>query len=578
MWSDQPLAPGRSTRQPAWCRFYGSVPASLEYPEGTVYDALRSAGERYPDAVALEFLGVTTTYRALGRQIEAAARALATLGLAAGDRLMICMPTSPQAVVAYYAASSIGVVSAMVHPLATALELDGFARSSRSRVALTLDALYGRFTRALAAGTLQTLVLTRLPDALTPLKRIGFWMSRGRKIPAVPLDPRVRWWTDLLTHAHPPAPRPVGDTHALSTILFSGGTTGTPKGIMLSHRNIVSNGLQVARWVDMRRGDRVLAALPLFHGFGLSSLVNAPLMSGCRVILVPEFSPEAIARVILHARPNFMAGVPSLYDALTRHGALRGIDLSCIKAAFSGGDLLPPRVKQQFDQVLADGGSHARVLEGYGLTENVTGVTVMPLHVERPESVGVPLPDTLVAICQPESTRDLPIGEVGEICVSGPAVMLGYLDDPATTAATLRRHDDGRVWLHTGDIGRRDEAGFFYFLGRRKRMIKSSGFNVFPGEVEQVLCGHPAVAEAHVLGLPDESRGERVKAYVVTLAPHSATPDLAAELIEHCRKQLIKWSCPREVEFRSSLPKNRVGKVDEPALLAGESDSGSTPP
>jgi long-chain acyl-CoA synthetase len=571
------LAGDRSDPQPLWCSFYGDVPASIEYPECTVSDAVRSAETRHPDAVALEFLGVTTTYRALGRQIEEAARALAALGLAAGDRLMIAMPTSPQAIVAYYAANSIGVVPAMVHPLATAPELEALARLSRSRVAVGLDALYARFTRALDTGALQTLILTRLSDALTPLKRIGFWMSRGRRIPAVPPEPRVHWWTELLAHSHAPAPRPAGKGHALSTILFSGGTTGMPKGIMLSDRNLISNGLQVARWVDMREGDRVLAALPLFHGFGLSTLVNAPLMSGCRVILVPEFSPKTIARLIRHSRPNFMAGVPSLYEALTRQGALKGIDLSCIEAAFSGGDMLPPQVKQRFDQVLAAGGSHARVLEGYGLTENVTGVTVMPLHVERAGSVGVPLPDTLVAICEPESSRELSIGQAGEICVSGPSVMLGYLDDPATTAATLRRHDNGRIWLHTGDIGRRDEDGFFYFLARRKRMIKSSGFNVFPGEVEQVLRAHPGVAEAHVVGVPDESRGERVKAYVVTTAPDSATPELAAELIEHCRRQLIKWSCPREIEFRRDLPKNRVGKVDERALLGSDSGSRSTP-
>jgi long-chain acyl-CoA synthetase len=563
---------------PTWYRFYGEVPPSLEYPECTVSEAVHAAAKRHPDAVALEFLGVTTTYREFGRQIDQAARALAALGLMTGDRFMIAMPTSPQAVVAYYAANSIGAVPAMVHPLSTATEVEGFARSSRARLALTLDSFYGRFTRSLDTGALRKLVLTRLSDALPPLKRLAFWLARGRKIPRVPSDRRVSWWARLLARTYPPAPVPVRDIHVPSTILFSGGTTGGPKGIMLSDRNLVTDGLQSARWVRMREGDRVLAALPLFHGFGLSTLVNAPLMSGCRVILVPEFSPEAVARLIRRSRPNVIAGVPSLYDALTRHGALRGIDLSCIRAAFSGADTLPPPVKQRFDQVLADGGSEARLLEGYGLTENVAGVMAMPLHLERAGSVGIPLPDTLVAIFEPESGRELPVGEAGEICVSGPAVMLGYLDDPAATAEALRRHADGRVWLHTGDIGRRDDDGFFYFLGRRKRMIKSSGFNVFPGEVEQVLCTHSAVAEAYVLGVPDESRGERVKAYVVPRVPGSGTPALAAELIEHCRGQLIKWSCPREIEFRRELPKNRVGKVDQRALLEGASGGGSTSP
>lgn len=553
---------------PTWCRFYGDVPASLVYPDRTLYQSVRLTVERIPDAIACEFLGATVTYRELGRRIERMADALSALRLGAGDRLLIVMPTSPQAVVAYYAANALGAVAAIVHPLSTAAEIEGYARASGSRIALTLGALYHRLAPALDTGAIQTLVLTHLVDGLSPLTRAGFWLARGRRIPRVPPDPRVRWWTKLMDGGHPAAPRPIRDPAGLSTILFSGGTTGVPKGIMLSDRNLSSNGAQVARWVSMREGDQVLAALPLFHGFGLSTLVNAPLMTGCRVILVPEFSAKAVARLIRRSRPNFIAGVPSLYDALTRRGTLEGADLSCIKAAFSGGDTLPAPVKERFDRLLADGGSKARLLEGYGLTENVTAVIVMPLHETRAGSVGVPIPDTLVTIRDPESGLELPAGESGEICISGPSVMLGYLNDPAATAVTLRRHEDGRTWLHTGDIGRRDVDGYFYFLGRRKRMIKSSGFNVFPAEVEQVLCAHQDVAEAYVMGVPDDSRGERVKAYVVP-QPGAATGDLAARLTEHCLKQLARWSCPREIELRRELPRNRVGKVDQRALLEG---------
>jgi long-chain acyl-CoA synthetase len=216
-------------------------------------------------------------------------------------------------------------------------------------------------------------------------------------------------------------------------------------------------------------------------------------------------------------------------------------------------------------------------LEGYGLTENVSAVSVMPLHHERAGSVGVPLPDTLVTIRDFESGRELPVGEAGEICVSGPSVMLGYLNDPATTERVLRRHEDDRLWLHTGDIGRRDEDGFFYVLGRRKRMIKSSGFNVFPAEVEQVLCAHPEVAEAYVLGMAEDGRGERVKAYVVPIDPAAATPELVTRLMQHCRARLSQWSCPREIEFRRELPKTGVGKVDERALVGGTAARGPIP-
>jgi long-chain acyl-CoA synthetase len=553
---------------PAWCRFYGDVPDRLVYPDHTLYQAVRLTVDRIPEAVACEFLGRTMIYRELGRRIERVADALAALGLRDGERLLIVMPTSPQAVVAYYAANALGAVAALVHPLAAPAEIEGYARDSGARIALTLDALYPRLAPALDSGVVTTLVITRLADGLPLLTRAGFWLARGRRIARVPPDPRVRWWAELMGEDHPRAPRPTRDPSTPSTILFSGGTTGVPKGIMLSDRNIISNGVQVARWVDMREGDRTLAVLPLFHGFGLSTLVNAPLMTGGRVILVPEFSPKAVARLIRRSRPNFIAAVPSLYDALTRRGALKGADLSCIEAAFAGGDTLSPRVKERFDRLLAEGGSRARLLEGYGLTENVTAAVVMPLHEQRPGSIGVPLPDVFVTIRDPESGVELTVGEPGEICISGPSVMLGYLNDPATTAVALRPHEDGRTWLHTGDMGRRDAEGWFWFLGRRKRMIKSSGFNVFPGEVEQVLCAHPDVAEAYVMGVPDDSRGERVKAYVVP-RPDAVTGDLVVRLMAHCVERLARWSCPREIVLRDELPKNRVGKVDQRELVGG---------
>jgi long-chain acyl-CoA synthetase len=229
-------------------------------------------------------------------------------------------------------------------------------------------------------------------------------------------------------------------------------------------------------------------------------------------------------------------------------------------------------VRERFEQLVAERGGTVKLVEGYGLTEAVTAIMGMPLHERRPGSIGLPFPDMLAMICEPGTTLTRPPGEEGEICISGPAVMLGYLDDPEATAATLQEHEDARIWLHTGDIGRMDEDGFFYFTARLKRMIKSSGFNVYPTQVEAVLYEHPAVAEACVVGIPDAAQGERVKAFIVTSEPALAGPELADELIQHCRERLIKWSCPRDVEFRDELPKTRVGKIDFAALVHGESE------
>ncbi|HET7856372.1 MAG TPA: AMP-binding protein [Gaiellaceae bacterium] len=550
-----------------WLRFYGDVPETLDYPEITLYEAVARSAAKRPDAVAIDFLDATLTYRELVEAIDRCAAALAALGVEAEERITISTPTCPQGVIAFYAAAKLGAVASMIHPLSTPSEIAGYLTISRSRVALTLDAFYSRFAEVRDRTPLETLVLARIPDYLPIMKRLGFWWTRGRKIPSIPADARVRWWSRLMREEQPPASAGPASASDLAALLYSGGTTGAPKAIMLSHRNFISEGMQVAAWVGLDESDTVLAVLPIFHGFGLGALINAALLSGAKVVMVPVYGPDVVAKLLRTKRPTLTAGPPTLYESLARDPSLRRADLSSLRAAFSGADTLPATVRERFERLVTERGGRVRLLEGYGLTEAVTAIMGMPLHEYRPESIGIPFPDIVAEICEPGTTRQLPPGEEGEICVSGPAVMLGYLDDPEATAAALKAHDDGRVWLHTGDIGRRDEDGFFYFTSRSKRMIKSSGFNVYPAQVEAVLYRHPAVAEACVVGVPDEAQGERVKAFVVAEDAAGAGPALAAELIEYCREHLIKWSCPRDVEFLDELPKTRMGKIDYVALM-----------
>lgn len=551
-----------------WFRFYGHVPTTLEYPRTRVDEAVAQAAALRPDAPAYDFLGRTATYGVLQERIDRCASGLARLGLGAGDRITISMPTSPQGVVAFYAASRLGAVSSMIHPLSAPDEIAHYLTLSGSRFALTLDAFYRRFAEIRGRTPLETLVLARIGDELSLPKRLGFWATRGRKIPAVPADADVVWWRDLMDGPVAELPTPVTAPDELATILYSGGTTGLPKGIMLSHHNVNSEALQVAAWVGISERDVILAVLPIFHGFGLGALVHAGLVSGAKLVMVPQFSAEIVAKLMRAKRPTLMAGVPTLYDSLARDPSLQKADLSSLRAAFSGADTLQPGVRQRFEQLVADRGGEVRLLEGYGLTEAVTAIMGNPLHAPRVGSIGIPFPDIDAKVCELGSEAEVPVGSDGEICVAGPPVMLGYLDDPAATAETLRTHADGRTWLHTGDLGRMDEDGFFTFAARSKRMIKSSGFNVYPGQVEAVLGEHPAVAECCVIGVPDEAQGERVKAVVVLREPATASDELAAELIDHCRQRLIKWSCPRDVEFRAELPLTKIGKIDYRALEA----------
>jgi len=552
--------------QKPWLKFYQDVPHSIHYPRVTMYEALLQTVQKNPDDVAFEFLGYTSTYRQFLTEIDQCAGALAALGLKKGDRITISMPTMPQGIICFYAANKLGAVASMIHPLSTAKEIEFYLNVAQSRFALTLDAFYGKFKEVQNTTPLQTLILARIPDYLSLIKRVAFGLTKGRQIAGVPSDPMVKWWKDLMKGRYPQAPEVQMDTDDLAVILYSGGTTGVPKGIMLSNRNFISEGKMVSEWGKLDNATSVLAILPIFHGFGLGVCINACFMGGGKSILVPVFTPETVADLIRSRKPSFVIGVPTLFDALSRNPKMHKADLSCLRATFSGADALPRPVKERFEDMVKKQGGNIQLLEGYGLTEAVTAIMATPIGCYREGSIGVPFPDMLAKIVRPGTIEEASTGEEGEICVSGPAVMLGYLDQPEETANTLKEHADGRVWLHTGDIGAMDEDGFFYFKLRQKRMIKSSGMNVYPAQVEELLYKHPKVRDVCVIGVPDEAQVQAVKAFVVLKDPADACPETEKELIHYSRDHLIKWSCPRSIEFREDLPKTLVGKIAFNAL------------
>jgi long-chain acyl-CoA synthetase len=544
-----------------WLKFYEGIPESIDYPEVTMYEAVMETAKKFPEAIAYDFIGYTSTYQQFAEDINRFANILAWLGLAKGDRITIAMPTTPQGIICFYAANKLGAVASMIHPLSTISEIEFYVSASKSKFALTIDAFYGKFKEVMDNTGLELLILTKIPDYLPLLKGIGFTLTKGRKIPKVPPDSRVRWWKDLMKKTVPDAPKAVMGTHELAVILYSGGTTGKPKGIMLSNYNFISEGLQCAHWVGMDRRDSILAILPIFHGFGLGVCVNSAFMGGGKSILVPTFTPEDVAKLIKNKRPSLVVGVPTLFEALNNHPGFQKTDLSCLKAAFCGADTLPRVVKEKFEAIVKRQGGNVKLLEGYGLTEAVTAIMAAPLNEYREGSIGIPFPDMKAKIIDPETRKEVPVGEEGEICIAGPAVMMGYLDQLEETANTLIKHEDGETWLHTGDIGTMDQDGFFYFRLRQKRMIKSSGMNVYPAQVEEQLYKHPEIAEVCVIGVPDKAQVERVKAFVVLKDKSKAGPEMEKQLVAHCRKDLIKWSCPREIEFRDELPLTLIGKV-----------------
>ena len=347
-----------------------------------------------------------------------------------------------------------------------------------------------------------------------------------------------------------------------AAILYSGGTTGVTKGIVLTNLNFNALAKQVITANPIYRvGDKMLAAMPIFHGFGLGVCIHTMLAGGGRCVLVPRFTPKSYAKLITKYRCNFIAGVPTLFEALLRLPSMNGADLSSLKGVFSGGDSLSVELKKKFDAFLYDHKAIIQVREGYGTTECVTASCLTPPQMHKEGSIGIPFPDTYYKIVKPGTAEELPYGEEGEILLAGPSVMQGYLDMPVETAETIREHADGLKWVYTGDLGTMDEEGFIYFKGRAKRMIISSGYNIYPAQLENVFDAHEKVQMSCAIGVPDDYKMEKVKMFVMPKNGVTADESLKEELMAYARKHIAKYAMPYDIEFRAELPKTLVGKV-----------------
>lgn len=548
-----------------WLSHCGSVPASLRYPAGSIYSMLESDALALPRVPALHFLGRATSKAEFLERVVLMSRALAAAGLGKGDRVIVCLPNVPQAVIAFYALSRLGAVFAPIHPLSTAAEITGFCRQAGAAWALTLDGFFPRFAPALESGLIRRIVVCSIGEEAGFASRLGYALGPGRKIKPVAYGEKVLSWKGLESRAR--AAPELGEVDPLraadpALILFSGGTTGESKAILLSNLNCNALAVQTgAAGGPIEPGDVILSILPVFHGFGLAVGIHAILVQGGTCVLVPRFKAKALASLVRRYRPAYMAGVPTLFSALAADAKFRAAPLSSFKGIFCGGDSLSPEIKYRFDEALRAGGGTAVLREGYGMTESVTANMLMPSGEYRERSIGVPYPDMLAKVVKAGGEEECPPGEEGEICVSGPTVMLGYLDDPQATAAALRRHADGRVWLHSGDLGCMDGDGFFYFRQRAKRVIKTSGISVYPSTVEDVLNKHPAVKLSCVIGVPHPVQVEVPKGFVTLNSGFAPSESLERELIEHCRSMLIPHSCPRCIEFLPEMPMTKVGKV-----------------
>jgi long-chain acyl-CoA synthetase len=553
-----------------WFKFYDEgVPHTLEVPPVTIPDFLRQSARKYPSQVATVFMGARLTYRRLKEQVDRFAAALMDLGVRKGDRVAIMLPNCPQAVIAYYATLSLGAVAVMTNPLYVERELEHQWTEAGVETAVILDRLWSRVQKVHPKTPLKRVIVTGIQDYLPfpknllyPFKarREGTWVD-------IPRQEGVVSFKRLVAHQPKVGLKIEVKPDDLACLQYTGGTTGTPKGVMLTHRNLVASVTQMRRFLlhkNEEATDRAIAVLPLFHVYGMNGVMNLGLHLAATLVLLPLFDIKMLMDTIRKERPTFFLGVPALYVAVNNYPGVDKMDLTCIKACFSGAAPLPVEVIEKFEER-----TQARIAEAYGLTEASSVTHVNPMYgLRKHGSVGVPIPGTDARIVDSDTgTRDLPPGQVGELVVKGPQVMKGYWNQPAGTAEVLR---DG--WLYTGDLARMDEDGYFYIVERKKDLILSSGFNIYPREVEEVLYEHPKVLEAAVVGVPDRVRGEKVKAFVVLKPNQTAT---RSEIIRFCRERLAPYKVPRAVAFRDDLPKSLAGKVLRRALREEEAALGA---
>jgi len=538
-----------------WFKFYDEdVPHSLTVPPTTVPDLLGRSAERHPAQVATVFVGARLTYRKLKRQVDRFAAGLADLGVKRGDRVAILLPNCPQTIIAYYATLSLGAVAVLTNPLYVERELVHQWRDAGVETAVILDRLWPRVQKVRDQVPLKRVIFTGIQDYLPfpknllyPLKarRDGAWTPVPRRADIIP-------FRRLVSHASLP-PHVALLPGDLACLQYTGGTTGLPKGAMLTHRNLVASVTQIRQFLLQGHEDatdKAIAILPLFHAYGMSGVMNLGVHLAATLVLLPLFDLKMLVEAIQAERPTFFLGVPALYSAVLSYPGGDKIDLTSIRVCFSGAAPLPAEVMEQFEARTG-----ARIAEAYGMTEAASVTHVNPRRgLRKVGSIGVPIVGTDARVVDVESgTHDVPPGQVGELIVKGPQVMQGYWNQPEATDEVLR---DG--WLYTGDIARRDEDGYFYIEDRKKDLIITGGYNVYPREVEEVLYQHPKVLEASVVGVPSRVKGERIKAFVVLKEGATAK---ASEVIDYCRTRLAPYKVPKSIVFRDELPRSMSGKV-----------------
>ncbi len=546
-----------------WIKYYGDIPPILDYPNFSIVEMLEKTAKKFPNLIAYEYFGRECKFSRFIEKIEETACALKEQGIKENDVITICAPNTPQAIIMFYAVNMVGAIASMVHPLSGEKEIEYYLNESHTKLVLVIDIAYEKVLNVLKNTHVEKIILMSASNEMGPIKTFLYWFFKGRKTKIEKSEDTYTWKEFIdIGYCYKKKYRAKRKGSDPAVILYSGGTTGSPKGIVLSNKNFNAEAVQSALMCDPNGpGDSILSIMPIFHSFGLGVCTHTTLCIGMKSILIPAFSAKDFGNLIKKHKPNFIVGVPTLFEALLKTKGLKERDLECASCVISGGDILNPDLKKKIDDFLSKHGSHAKIKVGYGLTEGCGASCLTPTGYYKPESIGIPFPDTIYKIVKMGTNEEVLTNEVGEICISGPTVMMGYLNEPKETMKVLRVHDDRKLWLHTGDVGCIDSEGFVFYKQRLKRIIISSGYNIYPSYVEEVINSHPAVLASTVIGIKHPYKKQVAKALIILKEGIIPTLEIKKSILKHCEKNLAKYSVPYEIEYRKTFPKTLVGKV-----------------
>ena len=552
-----------------WLDYYSREERSIKFTTKSIYQYMIDEVGEDKDYIALNYFENRISYNEFFDNINICARALRSFGVKEKDIVTICLPNMPEALYAFYACNKIGAIVDIIHPLSSPEQVKFYLKENKSRFLFLVDFNYAKMKDVIEETLVYKTILVS-PKLSMPLGlSIGYTLTRSIRTKRPFHDRDYMSWNDFklkgVTYTKEFSAQVDKDDTAL--ILHSGGTTGTPKGIMISNYSFNALAQQSAvNVIDVRPRDKIVTILPIFHGFGLGVCIHTPLCLKVETILMPEYDANRFYKIWKNDRPHVILGVPTLWEGMMSNKKFDNVDMSQLKYIVSGGDYLSVAAETKINEFLHKHGAHVNIAKGYGMTESVAATCYTFPGTNEPGSIGIPMVGNTYKICDVETGKELKLGEEGEICVNGPTLMQGYLNNQAETDLILRKHSDGKLWLHTGDIGYIASNGIVYYTQRLKRMIIVSGFNVYPAMIEKTLEKHPAVKKACVIGIPHPYKMHVPKAFLLLNDEYKETSKLKKELKELCEEELSVYAVPKQFEFRKELPKTLYGKVDYLAL------------